>query len=160
MRAGRWGIHLTTGIGIGLGIIAHVVVGIHAILVALHFVSREEDAHQRVIVARSIVVQLGQRVVVLPGIAFGGSHRPLAVSIVAKGAVDLVAPNRGTVGRVADGTDHAAQRVGEQEIGAIVVENSDLVSGQRVIGLAVERGAASIVDVILQAKDGDDVCGL
>ncbi len=54
-----------------------------------------------------------ERVVVLPRVALCRPHRAFAVGIVAIGAIDLIALDRGAVGRVGDARDDAAEGVGE-----------------------------------------------
>jgi hypothetical protein len=102
---------------------------------------------------------LRERVVVLPRVALCRPYRPLAVGIVAIGAIDLVALDQGAVSGVANAGDDATEGVGEQKEGAAGVE-ADEASGQVIVVFVVEIVAASIIDVIFQTKGGEGIFGV
>ena len=54
----------------------HIRIRVHPLQIALCLVHREEDAGHRVIVARDVVVQPRQAIVVLPGKTLGGVDGP------------------------------------------------------------------------------------
>src|SRR5579884_2867855 len=79
----RWGrtatrrgrrIHLPRRVDIGLRVGPHIFIGVGSRQVALYGVGGEEDTCGRVVVARAVVVQPGEIVIVLTGEAFAGGH--------------------------------------------------------------------------------------
>ncbi len=134
-------------------------IGVHPLHVALHCIRRQEHADRRIVVAGVEVVQLGERVIVLAGIALGRGDRALAVGTVAIRPVDLIAQHRRAVRRVADTGDHTAQQIGEQEFGA-TIEFADQVPCQAVVVFVVVADATAVIHVILHAKGIDGVLGV
>ena len=74
-----------------LRIATHIAVRVLTRPIPLHGIRREEHPGHLVIIARAIVIQPGQAVVVLPGEALGGVDRPLVIAEVAVGSKHLVA---------------------------------------------------------------------
>ncbi len=85
-----------------LRVATHVGIRVHARAVARQRIGGEKHACHRVIVPGSIVIQLGQRVVILAGEAPGRVERTCRVACVAIRTVELVALERGAVGGVGE----------------------------------------------------------
>ncbi len=137
---------------------AHIGIWIHPLHVALHRIRREEDAHQRIIVPCIVIIQLRERVVVLAGVAFRRPHRAFAVEAEAVGAIELVALYAGAAG-VGNAGNDGPQRIGEQVVGAAIVD-ADETASQRVVILVVEVGTGPVVDVVFQPEGGDGIFGV
>ncbi len=143
-----------------LRVATDIGIGAHPLQVPLLGIRRQEHADKGVIVARVVVIQLGERVIVLAGIALGCGDRALAIGTVAIGPVDLIAQHRRAAHRVADAGDHAAQQIGEQEFGLAAIEVADQVPCQAVVVFVAVAGATAVIDVILHAKGVDGVFGV
>ena len=130
-------------------------VGIHALRVTLHTVRAEKAAHHRVIVARIVVIQPADGVLVLPGEALEGPHAALLVYLRAIGVIDTVALHGGTAWRVAEVCQHTAQQV-RQEEGGRLAARARLLTNQTATHAVVGRGvgvrARRVVLVLLQPK--------
>ncbi len=113
----------------GFGIATDIGIGIHPSPITFQRIGRQEAAHHRIVVARTIVVQPGDTIVILPGEAFGGAHTPLLVARGAIGTVDLVALHYRAIGHRADGLDHAAQCIGQEHVGRGAIELADEQEG-------------------------------
>src|SRR5579871_390769 len=85
-----------------LRIATHVGIRVHPLHIPLYRIRRQEHAHYRVIVPGVVVIQPRQRIVVLAGEAFGRVERTGGITRVAIGSVELVARERGAVGRVGE----------------------------------------------------------
>src|SRR5579859_1921309 len=79
----------------GFRIPTNVVVGVHPLLITLHRIGADETPHNSVIIARIVVVQTRQCILVLPGVAFIRAHATRTVTLVAIGVVELVAQKMG-----------------------------------------------------------------
>ncbi len=131
----------------------------------MHGVGAEEDACRRVIVARTIIIQAGEAVIVLAGEAFAGGHAARLVAAAAVGIVELVAHHTGAIDRIGDGDQHAAECVGQQVVGraatAVDLSGTQQAAAQVVVGglaLAGEgAGAIEVVGMLFQPEsvDGD-----
>ena len=108
-----------SGVFICLRITTHIAVRVLTRPIPLHGILREEHPGHLVIIARAIVIQPGQAVVVLPGEALGGVDRPLVIAEVAVGSEHLVALDRGgaAVGTAGDasGTTKSFVELEKQE---------------------------------------------
>lgn len=135
-----------------LRIAPHVIIRVHPLQIALHFVGREEYSDEGVVVARVIVIELGHVISVLACVPFAGAQNAPGVALRAIGAVELVALYGSAGSGIVDTGDHTAQRVGEQEIGTGVVEHADEPTGKAIVILISERGACPIINVISRPK--------
>ncbi len=108
------------------------------------------NTHYRIVVARVVIVQSRERVIVLAREAFGGAQRPLVVALLAIGTIHLVTLDGCTACRVAQAGQHAAQRVGLVEAGARPIRFAQQVPGQRVVvGVALVAASAGVVVFLL-----------
>jgi len=108
------------------------------------------NTHYRIVVARVVVVQSRERVIVLAREAFGGAQRPLVVALLAIGTIHLVTLDGCTACRVAQAGQHAAQRVGLVEAGARPIRFAQQVPTQRVVvGVALVAASAGVVVFLL-----------
>ncbi len=139
-----------------LRVAADVIVGIPARAIALRHICGEEDAVYRVVVAGIVVVQPGERVVVLPGKALVRPHRSLIVALGTVGTVDLVTEEGGAARGVAESGKDAAQGVGEEDTGAQrrgrAGQFADEAASQAVVVGVALQGAGAIVAVCFQAE--------
>lgn len=85
--------------------------------IALFLIRRQEHPSHRVVVSGDVVIQPGDRVIVLPRVAFVGVHAAGLIALVAVGAVELVAEHGGAACRVAEGGQDAAEGVGHEKGG-------------------------------------------
>jgi hypothetical protein len=127
----------SAGVGEGLRVAADVGIGIHPAIVAFYRIRREEDAGDGVIVAGVVVVQAGDRVVVLAGVAFVGIGAGCACREArgAVGRVELRTEERGAAAHAVEDRHHAAQVVGEEVVGR----------GRAVAGLASGGGDSGLI---------------
>ncbi len=121
----------------------------------MHCISRQEHTYCRVIVARPIVVQPRQPIIVLPGKAFGGIDIPFEVARIAIGAEHLVAFDRGSSCGVGDVGENTAQRISEVEPRAIAIERAKQLSAQAVIVGVPLVGPCTAVDMLFQPEGID-----
>src|SRR6185312_6405530 len=148
-------IGLARGIALRLGVASHVAVGVHALHVPLRLIGREEDASHRVIVARDVVIQPRQAIVVLPGKALSGVEGALACPRITVGPKHLVGLDGGTSRRPADIREDAAGRIGEQEVGAVGIQVSDQAAAQEVVVGVPQVGARGTVLMLFSAEGID-----
>src|SRR5579884_4046377 len=117
----RWRrIKLPRRVIVGLRVATDVHVGVHALLIAFFAIGGEEDADGWLVVARVVVVQAAEGVAVLAAEAFARCHARKAARVVAQvaaGAVGLVAAEGGAACCGTEGGDHAAEWVGQQDVG-------------------------------------------
>ena len=147
-------------VAIRLRVPSHVGIGVLPRAIPQHRIRRQEHADCRIVVPGVEVVQRGQCIIVLAGIALGRGDRALAIGIVAIRPVDLIAQHRRAVRRVADAGDHTAQQIGEQEFGLATIEFAEQVARQAVVVLVAVAGATAVIDVILHAKGVHRVFGV
>jgi hypothetical protein len=113
------------------------------------------NPHHRVIVACIIVIQSGERVIVLAGEAFGGAQRPLLVALPAIGTIHLVAFDGCAACRIALVGYDTAQQIGLVERGASPIRFAQQMPGQRVVvGVALVAACAGVA--VLLAPEGID----
>src|SRR5260221_3120612 len=143
-----------------LGVAIDIGIRVHAGHVPTSGIRRQEDANEGVVVARVVVIQLGECVIVLAGIALGRGDRALAIGIVAIGPIDLIAQHRRAARRIADAGDHTAQQIGEQEFGLAAIEVADQAACQAVVVFVAVAGATAVIHVILHAKGVHGVFGV
>src|SRR5205085_4923673 len=108
--------------------------------------------YYRVIIARIIVIQPGQVVVILPGEAFSSVDGALVIARVAIGSEDLVAFERGPVGRIGEAGENTAQRIGHVEDRAVGVQRAEESPTQGVVVGITLVGTRATVEVLLQAE--------
>ena len=89
----------------------------------MHGVGGEEDPCRWVVVARTIIIQAGEAVVVLTGEAFAGGHAARLVAVGTIRVVELVAHHTGAVDGIGARGQHAAECVGQQVVGRASVNN-------------------------------------
>lgn len=90
------------GISMRLGVAIDIAIGVHPLQIPLRLIRREEHARHRVIVARDIVIQPRQAIVVLPGKALEGVEGALDGACIAVGTKHLVGFDGGSSCRPAD----------------------------------------------------------
>jgi len=143
------------GISIGLRVAPHIGIRVHPCHVPLHCIGRQEHAHHRVVVACIVVIQSGERVIVLTREAFGRAVRPLVVALLAIGSIHLVAFDGRAACRVAQVRHDAAQQVGLVERGTPPIRFAHQMPGQRVVvGVALVAACAGVA--VLLAPEGID----
>src|SRR5579885_1439289 len=142
---------------------SHIHIGVHPLLITFFAVGGEEDADGWLVVARVVVVQAAEGVAVLAGEAFARCHARKAARVVAQvavGAVGLVAAEGGAACCGTEGGDHAAEWVGQQDVGRRRTQARqfpDQTTVEAVVIRVVLQGAVGAVAVFFQAKgvDGD-----
>ena len=92
---------------------------IHPTIVTLHGIRREEDAGDGVVVARIVVIEAGDAVVVLPRVAFVGvgTGRACREARGAVGGVELRAEQGGAAAHAVEDRQYAAQVVRQEIVG-------------------------------------------
>jgi len=110
---------VSSGIIPDLGIPTHIAVRVLTRPIPLHDIDREEYACHLVVIARPIIIQVGERVVVLPGEGFGRVETALHIAEVAIRPKHLVARDGRAVIGVVQGDQHTAQRIGQVEAGGV-----------------------------------------
>ncbi len=114
--------------------------------IALLFVRREEHADHRIVVARDVIVQSGQGVVILAGEAFRRVEVALGATRVAVGTKYLARLDGRPACRPADIGEDAAQRVGEQVEGAVGIQvPNQTIAQEIVIGVPLVGAGATVV---------------
>ena len=96
---------------------------VHPLHIALRRISREEHAHDWIVVARIEVVQPGA-VVVLPDEALGRVETACVVAIVAIRPEQLVALHGGPTRGIGERGDQAALGVAEVELRAVAIQRA------------------------------------
>ncbi len=147
--------HLPGRIISALRIAAHVGIGVHPLQIALLFVRREENTHHRVVVARDVIVQSRQGVIVLAGETLGRVEGALGATCVAVGTKHLAGLDGRSTCRPADIGEDAAQGVGEQVEGAVGIQITDETAAQEVVIGVPLVGAGATVLVLLASKGID-----
>ena len=110
---------MPTWISMGKGVATRVGIRIHPTIIAFHSIRREEDAGDGVVVARVVVIEAGDGVVVLAGVAFGGviTGRACREARGAVGGVELRAEQGGAAAHAVEDGQHAAQVVRQEIVG-------------------------------------------
>ncbi len=114
----------------------HIPIRIHPLRITLRCICRKEHSHSRVIVSRIIVIQPGERIIILPRKRFGRvncSGQIARCASDAVGAEELVAFDGGAVSDVAEGGDDAAQHVGQVEDSVGAIERADQSPAEEVV---------------------------
>src|SRR5579885_2948141 len=156
-------IKLPRRIIVRLRVAPHIHIGVHPLLIAFFAIGGEEDTDGGFVIARVVVVQAAEGVGVLAGEAFARCHAGEAARVVAQvavGAVGLVAAEGGAACCGTEGGDHAAEWVGQQDVGRRRTQARqfpDQTTVEAVVIRVVLQGAVGAVAVFFQAKgvDGD-----
>lgn len=151
----RRNIRLSRGIVVRLRVVADVAVGVHPRRVAERFIRGEEDARDRVIVARDVVVQARGGIVILAGKALVGvlAHAGAVVrERRAVGREDLVTQQRRAAFGVADDGQYAAQRIGQEDIRAASLHFADEMPDTGGMRFAEKLVATAYLPLLLHNK--------
>ncbi len=122
----------------------------------MHDIRREKHPRHLVIIARPVVIQPRERVVVLPGEAFGGVDGALRVARIAIGPKHLVALDGRDACRVTETGQHAAQRIGQVEGGlARVIQRAQQPASQGIVVQITFVPTTIEIAMLLQPKGID-----
>ncbi len=146
---------LSRGITATLRIARDIAIRVHPLQIALHRIRREEHPHHWIIIPGVVVVEPGQRIIVLPGEAFGGSHTALLVALAAIGTVDLASENDRTACRVAERFQHTTKCIGQEDVGFRGRAGQfaeEATSKAVVVGATLQGVPAPVVGMFLAAK--------
>ncbi len=125
----------------------------------MHRVGREKHTGDRVIIARMVIIQSRDRVVVLAGEAFVGSHIAGLIALPSIGRVELGPQHGGRSCRVAVGRQDTAQRIGHEDVGGLGIrwagEFGEQLTSQSVIVRAARKIATAVIGIVFQPEGID-----